>query len=314
MPVDWHAYDRFDWSHSRQAPMGERERATLADMVAELLALPPDDRLRVWGAASPPGRYAATVVQVGRGIPHRYQECAATRGLDAIGVKIFKTTEEARRQGQRLLSFHRGTVRCLPGLPNTHVQASLTAGTIRDREGAERHFVIQEWVAGDTLDHWLRHWIVHPIDGGQVRSLLRQLFGKIIIPLWGVGTIWWDVRAANFCYAEHHDQLTLIDIDSLAAYASEILATPDVWERREKGRATALARLRQLAIRLVLAQPHGTRPKTTIEASVREIWQRELEPALRSLGRGPEHVVDSLAGLDAFLDRLAARELLGARS
>ena len=60
-------------------------------------------------------------------------------------------------------------------------------------------------------------------------------FAGAIIPLWSEGTIWWDIRDANFCWDQAARRLTLIDTDSLAAYADEIQQRPAVWQRREKG-------------------------------------------------------------------------------
>lgn len=309
MPVEWLDYNNFDWANAQQEPMQEGQGDALLDLVADILSLTEEDRQRVWGAASPPGRYAATVIRVQSGIRHGYQEQATECRIAEIGVKVFKTTKDAQREAQRMLPFHGTYVHHLPGLPNEHVQKSLAAGTCRDKQGAQRIYVIQEWVVGNTLEDLLRQrWSKQPIDAVRVRSLLEQLLAGIIIPLWGEGTIWWDVRDANYCYAETSNWLTLIDIDSLAVYADEILQTPEVWERRDKGRKTALARLRQMTLRLLLAQ--GLRNKKKIETSFTNAWQTELEPALWMLGRESQRKKDASIALRSFLDRLEHMELL----
>jgi hypothetical protein len=226
-------------------------------------------------------------------------------GIAAVGVKVFKATDDARREARRLLPFHREGIYGLPGLPNARVQRSIDARMVEDGSGAERLVIIQEWVAGESLDQSLRRWAGCPPDCARVRSVLRQLLGEIIIPLWHAGLIWWDVRAANYCYDEARDRLALIDVDSLAAYADEILRTPDRWERREKGRMTALARLRQLTLRIAGTQPHRTGARA---AATTAAWRAELEPALRALGREPQSASGALIALDRFLARLADRE------
>src|SRR5262249_34424605 len=143
--------------------------------------------------------------------------------------------------------------------------------------------------------------------GRHARDLIEQLFGGIIIPLWSAGTVWWDVRDANYCVTPV-GRLQLIDVDSLAAYADEILDTPDDWERRTKGKDTALARLRQMTIRLVLAQ--GSKGKSKIEKAVRDAWQSDLEPALRALGQSPNSGEVGSAALARFIERLRSNGLL----
>ncbi len=91
MAIDWQSYDNFGWASARQDPMKEAERATVADLVADLLGLREEDCRQVWGFASSPGRYAATVIRVRAGIRHHYQERAAASQIGEVGVKVFKT-------------------------------------------------------------------------------------------------------------------------------------------------------------------------------------------------------------------------------
>lgn len=313
MPLAWHPYDGFDWAHAQQSPMAPEQRLGVELMAAEILQLSQDDRAKVWGTASPPGRFAATVIQVASGVWHAYQEQARTRRIADIGVKIFKTNTDAKREAQRVLPFHRTLVHRFPGLPNAHVQHTLGGGTSRAGRGEERYYVVQEWGKGETLEEWLRRrWPDEPLDGGCVRFILDQLFARIIIPLWSEGTIWWDVRDANYCWDTDSQRLTLIDIDSLAAYSDEILQTPTVWTRRNKGRATALTRLRGLVVRLVLAQ--GLTPKKQVDDLVSEAWRVELEPTLSTLGQNPigkeEQQAAARAALERFLGQLDQAQLL----
>jgi hypothetical protein len=249
------------------------------------------------------------VVHLSPGLRHRYQEQAASSQVGDIGVKVFKTTADATREARHVVPFHGASLHRLPGLPNERVQRSLDAGFRRDRQSQERAFIVQQWVEGDTLEDLLRRrWPGRPADGACVRSILQQLLGGIIIPLWGQGTVWWDVRDANYCYSAATDRLALIDVDSLGAYAEEILHTPHVWAKRDKGRATALARLRQMAVRLVLAQ--GLRGRQKVEASLSEVWQAELEPALSGLGKGAGRTHEAEVALQRFFDHLESRGLL----
>jgi hypothetical protein len=306
MPIDWSSYERFDWAGSSQEPMGNDERAEVAAFATAILALPAEHNQIFWGEASAPGRFAATVVRVRPGIAHRYLERAGSEGISEVALKIFKTTQDARREGQRVVRFHREELHRLPGWPNAHIQKPLCAGLGTAGACGERAYIVQEWVPGNTLDELTSK---SSLKGPEVRSIIEQLFGRIVMPLWSKGTIWWDFRDANFCYDATTESLKMIDVDSLAAYAEEILTTPDLWTRREKGRATAIGRLRQMTSRLIRAQSH---PVSSREARFRAAWQAELEPALSALSKSDS--LDANLSLSVFLRCLESEGLLAAES
>ena len=112
-------------------------------------------------------------------------------------------------------------------------------------------YLIQEWIEGDSLETYLSRKNSLPPDVAQ--QLLSDLLDGIIVPLWSAGTIWWDIRAGNFCISERDGKprLVLIDTDSLLAYAEEILNTPLVFTKRDKGRITALKRIKTIVTNLV---------------------------------------------------------------
>ncbi|MBY0458421.1 MAG: hypothetical protein K2V38_13860, partial [Gemmataceae bacterium] len=193
----------------------------------------------------------------------------------------------------------------LPGLPNERVQRSLDAGIRADRDGHRRGFVVLEWMVGETLEDLLRRG---ELTGSAARSVLAQLLGDIVIPLWSAGTVWWDFRDANLCFDTATGRVRLIDVDSLAAYADEILRAPGVWEKRDRGRVTALARLRRTAVRLVQAGAAGARKK--IETAVTGAWQEELEGPLVVLGKAADSRLQGAAALERFLARLESQGLL----
>jgi hypothetical protein len=230
--------------------------------------------------------------------------------VDDVGIKIFKCTSDARREVRKLIPFHLFDLTRLPGIPNQHALCSLHAGILTDTAGAERGFIVQEWATGATLDEWAAAGKAGMLTGTQLPTLVCQLFLGIIIPLWHKGTIWWDIRDANFVFCDRRNWLTMIDADSLAAYSGEILDAPTKWDAREKGRRTALARLRQMMVRLVVAYS-GT-AKGNSETEVRAAWTELLEPALQCLGRKPGQDEICRSGVDGFIRRLEKSGLLGA--
>ncbi|MBV8406877.1 MAG: hypothetical protein JOY64_04545 [Alphaproteobacteria bacterium] len=310
MAIDWTAYDSFAWSKAKQSPMDDGQKAAIAQCAADILALAADERQQAWGQASPPGRFAATVIRVPPGVAHAFKASAAEEGIDEIGLKLFKTTRDAEREAAKVLVFHMGELKRLPGIPNPLVQRSLAAGMYGEGTGRARGYVVQEWVQGATLEDWLRTcWPIHPPDGDSVCNIIEQLFDGIIIPLWHAGTVWWDIRDANFCYCEQRQVLRMIDVDSLGAYAREILGQNGRWDAREKGRATALARLRRACVRLLCAQADA--PKGRIENALHEAWASILEPELRLLGIKANGDRAARAALGAFIGALKRMRLDG---
>lgn len=309
MAVDWTDYDAFAWSNARQSPLDGQQRADLAAWAADLLELDAADREAVWGHASPPGRYAATVIRVAPQVSHRFRLAADCAQVAEVGLKLFKVTPDAARAARQAIHFHARELGRLPGLPNPRVQSSISAGLRPDGRGAERGYVVQEWVRGASLEDCLRvTWATCPVDGSVVRSLLEQLFGDIVIPLWQAGTVWWDFRDANFCYDARDGLLRVIDVDSLGAYADEILRTPQRWQARDKGRTTALARLRRMSVRLLGARQDAARSK--VERALQAAW-REFEPVLQRLGHDAGADEAARVALARFLDALERADLLG---
>jgi hypothetical protein len=185
------------------------------------------------------------------------------------------------------------------------VQRSIAAGVARDQSGQDRAFVVQEWVEGTTLEG-LRET---SLDLGSVQTIIMHLVGHIVIPLWSVGTVWWDLRDANLCWNRDSSTLSLIDTESLGAYSQEILARADRWTQREKGRVAALRRCRQMVARVVAAGSVRARPK--LERAVARAFTRYLEHPLAALGRDPDapglarHALDQLLYDIAVLPRPA---------
>lgn len=248
MPLNWKNYDEY-FEHPRdQKPLDEPARQEVERLTVGILQLN-DEYLRLlWGHCSPPGVNAQTVVQVESAIPHRFTDLS---GNKAIGVKIFK-----KGKGSKLIQDHTHSRNKLPGLPNNLVQNVYEAG---EHEGI--CYLIQEWIEGDSLETYLTRKTPLPPDVAQ--QLISDLLDGIIVPLWSAGTIWWDIRAGNFCVTERDgkQRLVLIDTDSLLAYADEIIGTPNVFTKRAKGKITALKRIKTIVKNVLLSSLPEACPK-----------------------------------------------------
>jgi hypothetical protein len=305
MGIDWKEYDAFDWQASKQSPMEIDERAVVEELASRVLNISDADAVKVWGTASPPGRFASTVFRIEDDVTHAFASQAASRGIRSIGLKIYKANSDAQREFEKVRPFHNDEMHRLPGLPNERIQQSLRAFWEVDSRGDDRGIVIQQWVNGLTLDLLLQE---QPQNGrlalDVVQGLLDQMFGEIVIPLWSAGLVWWDIRDANWCYDRVGGTLSLIDVDSLSAYADEILNRPMEWERRDKGRDTALSRLRQTVMRVFAAQV--TRRRNKFEATLKSLWQSMLEPPLRALGHESYALHEAREALGRFIEEATA--------
>ena len=268
MSLNWNNYDEY-FNHPRdQQQIDDNTKLEMESIASEILGLDRQTVQSTWGSCSPPGVSAQTVVRVESSIPHRFTGICQNK---AIGLKIFKNGK-----GCKMVHGHTHSRRKLPGLPNDFVQEVYDAG-----EHNGTFFLVQGWIEGESLETYLNRKSQLPPD--EVQQLLKDLFESIIIPLWSAGTIWWDIRAGNFCVTERDSKqrLVLIDTDSLLAYADEIIETPLVFTKRDKGKVFALKRIKTISTDLVLLaipEENLKGSKTQLELQIKSILNETLAP------------------------------------
>ena len=268
MPLKWKHYDEY-FNHPRdQQQIDENTKLEIERTAAEILGLDDETLKSTWGSCSPPGVFAQTVVRVESSTPHRFTGICQNK---AIGLKIFKNGK-----GCKMVHGHTHSRRKLPGLPNDFVQEVYDAD-----EHNGTFFLVQDWIEGESLETYLNRKTHLPPDVAQ--QLLKDLFEGIIIPLWSAGTSWWDIRAGNFCVTERDSKqrLVLIDTDSLLAYADEIIETPLVFTKRDKGKVFALKRIKTISTDLVLLaipEENLKGSKTQLELQIKSILNETLAP------------------------------------
>lgn len=266
MPIKWIHYDKY-FNHPRdQQQINANTKVEIERIASEILGLDDETLKSTWGSCSPPGVFAQTVVRVESSTPHRFTGICQNK---AIGLKIFKNGK-----GRKLVHGHKHSRRKLPGLPNDFVQEVYDAD-----EHNGTFFLFQEWIAGDSLENFLKNETLISME--TARQLLNDLFEGIIIPLWSAGTIWFDIRAGNFCVTERDgkQRLVLIDTDSLLAYAEEIIETPQVFTKRNHGKLTALKRIKTIVTDMVLLAIPKEKLKgkrSSIEKQIRAIADASL--------------------------------------
>jgi hypothetical protein len=268
MPFKWKNYDGY-FNHPRdQQQIDENTKLEIEKIAAEILGLDDETLRSTWGSCSPPGVFAQTVVRVESSTPHRFSGICQNK---AIGLKIFK-----KGKGRKLVLDHKHLRNKLPGLPNDFVQEVYDAG-----EHNDTFYLVQEWIEGDSLENFLASQ-THTTPE-VAKQLLTDLFEGLLFPLWSAGTIWWDIRAGNFCVTERDSKqrLVLIDTDSLMAYAEEIIETPHVFTKRNHGKATALKRIKMIVTDLVLSaipEENLRGSKTKLEFETKSILNEMLAP------------------------------------
>ena len=261
MPLKWKYYDEFFNQPRDQQQIDKNTKLEIERIAAEILHLDAQTMKSNWGSCSPPGVFAQTVVRVESSTPHRFSGICQKK---AIGLKIFK-----KGKGRKLVLDHKHLRNKLPGLPNDFVQEVYDAG-----EHNDTFYLVQEWVAGNSLENFLANQT--PTTPEVAIQLLSDFFEGILLPLWSAGTIWWDIRAGNFCVTERDgkQRLVLIDTDSLLAYAEEIIETPHVFTKRNHGKVTALKRIKTIVtdlVMLTIPKENLRGKRSSIEKQIRAI-------------------------------------------
>jgi hypothetical protein len=286
MPLDWSAYNAYFTVQREQAMLADPAKREVEALCAEILQLDPAVLPSVWGACSPPGVSAQTVVHVPGSIPHRFFPLSQGK---AVGLKLFKTERGVGSPPQATVADSHVNLRPrLPGLPSPFVQEVYFAG-----EHGGRYYLLQEWIEGESLGDVLDRGDVLSVS--EARGLICDLFEEILIPLWSVGTIWWDLRDDNYCLQVHGNRrrLVMIDTDSLMAYAKEIVETPGSFTKRDRIKPRAMQRVKTMVENLAwapflgqsLPRQEASRLKRTIAAIRSEAEPCFLQPGRLTGGR-----------------------------
>lgn len=245
--LDWTPYDHYQWTNRDQKRMGPAKRGWFEKLAADILELSPVSAGPCWGTVSAPGRNAL-VIRIHPNVPHRF-----ARHGTSLGLKIFNL-KDGKIMWPSISRFHREQRQRLPGLPHRLVQEVFKCGARQTAEGIERGYLIQPWMEGQILEEKFKAGV----SPAEAWHIFDDLFLELLIPLWGVGSSWWDVRESDYVFTP--DQLlVMIDSDTLGGYADEIINTPAVYRRRNNGTLTAMKRYSTWII--ALACRHAERGK-----------------------------------------------------
>ena len=266
--LNWTRYDSHDWANCAQTPMSRDQKACMEQLGADILQLSATDAATCWGEVHPPGRNALAI-RVQPRVRHYFGG-----NRPPVGLKIFNLVD-GKTMWPSVSRFHTSQRKLLPGLPNPQVQEVFHCATFTAADAVERGYLVQEWIEGDTLEAKLKAGL------GQVEAvkLLDDLFLKLLIPLWSLGTSWWDVRSSNYVVTPRH-RLMMIDSDTIGGYADEMTITPSIFTERNRGKLTAMTRYRTIIRNLVVAclRAKGGRKSAFGTERANELVATHLEP------------------------------------
>jgi hypothetical protein len=263
--LDWRKYDAYQGK--QKGLLNAAGKANLEQMATEILKIHPADAKKQWGHVYAPGRYA-TVIHVLPGIRHGF-------GRRELGLKIFNQENDGKAYGPKMVEFHERHRAKLPGLPHPRVQEVIRSGSHVGPDKTERHYLIQKWIAGDTLDLLIERGITQ----AEILRVLDDLFLKIVIPLWREGVVWWDFRRNNMVFTVGRE-LHLIDSDALEASLEDMQAKPKIYTDRNRHTKTVMLRYRTWMLNKMLASCLGLKGKQAKEvyAKLDKMFKKHLNP------------------------------------
>jgi hypothetical protein len=289
MSIDWRFYNEQRQKRGLQA-LDEATARVLEDFAADNLQLGRDARASEWGRAEGYGLYSAAVIRTNLGIQHPFRDVC-----ESVAIKIFHSAAD------KVIQFQREVFPRIWQLP---LQKTLHGGIATNQTGKRRGYLVLEFVEGMPLDQL----VAGPTLPAQVlENLLREFLQGCLIPLWASSYRFWDFRPANLVVKTPGTQMVMIDTDTLAAAAEEILNRGDDWTQRNQWERLAFQRLPgQIA---AILRGANTQPAAALRrASKQALKQSGLLDALHLLGRaGPEAYLRARETSERLI-----QELLGA--
>jgi hypothetical protein len=136
-----------------------------------------------------------------------------------IGIKVYNN----KIRNQEVFKFYK-EIKNLIYKDNNYIQKVHDCFKI-----GETIYTIQEWIEGPTLEEI---WYEKKFNYLNIKTILDDLYLKIIIPLWSQGLIWHAGSMTNFCLTNH---LISIDNDNMYKTAAEII-TNSSFNARDQAR------------------------------------------------------------------------------
>ena len=296
MPIDWtlHLAKK---SRLKKPTPSISELASLEQVAADVLGIPPHQRNSNWGVSLGYGMRTKTLITPRPGVTHRF-----TPEHDSVVVKLF------RGPAKDFVCFHSidfGKLNVIKSKPA--FQQSIEAGvsTLGDT------YAILEYIEGQTLREWLSNFRG---DVSELTAVIRSLFSSIWIPVWNSGLRFKDCHSGNFIVTSRLEKLTMIDCEQMRKSATELLANEGSWKQRNAHEASALRRLPKLIESFSLAADPDQNKAKLKRLISNALTTTQFPICLQRLGRAPSHNTDeALSSLEQFMDALSISNVLSNR-
>jgi len=174
------------------------QRDATVELVEKVVRLPES---QTWGKElGPHAIFTRTVLATVPGADHEF-----STDHDRVVIKVSKGSADDT------IAFQQRIIEEPPAAwGECRFQQTLRAGHLDDGSA----YKVLDYVPGATLEPYLANRET-PLSAEVASSILRQLFGDVLIPWWDAGFRFADFRQANWIYEESTDTLTMIDTDGL---------------------------------------------------------------------------------------------------
>jgi hypothetical protein len=209
------------------------EKRGLEQDAAKILGVDPSHRDEPWGRAVGYGARSIALIQPAPSVPTRFSNTYGNQVL----VKLFNGRGKPGRAAD-FLSYHGQSFSQIDALgANRHLQQSLEAGSTAQNT----HYAILSCLEGTLF----RDYLSASHGEREVKSLLKDLFLRIWIPLWAAGLRFKDCHPGNFMTTESM-QLVMIDTEQMRKDAFELLTEPNTWTQRDRHGKSGLSKIPKL--------------------------------------------------------------------
>lgn len=275
MSLNWRDHDEYSLKkvkyrilnqHKHKIQISEIERDVIEQIACKILNIPQSIYCTTWGTCSHFGVYSKTVIKVHLNVTSSIIESIPYK---CIGLKIFRPINELTGWIEDIIRFHNEIKPQIPLLQNNHIQKTFKAGYCTSQDNVTYPYLIQEWVEGHTIEHYINNKL---FDIKSAIQVLDDLFLNMIIPLWSKGLIWMCAFAANYCIS--NNRVVMIDTDSLFKTVKEYTSTPNIFTIRNTACNTALEGFQSMFadIAISIITNATTREHFFIKKAVTNIW------------------------------------------
>ncbi len=156
--------------------------------------------------------------------------------------KFYKGDGSTKGFQEGYMPFHKRGFPRIPALKNKLIQQSLECGVFANG-ATSRPYSVFQFIEGEMLRAVVGNKDA-PIDAPTIsedlaKSILRDMFCEVWIPLWNAGVRFRDGHTGNWVLGDDK-RAYMIDTEQMRKDAAELLDKPTSWKQRERHEAMCL--------------------------------------------------------------------------